>query len=125
VAAPRDNDLAVYVTHRHTITYASATSALAGQPVDFARNLITTNNTPVFGILESDATQNKDVAIALQGICQGLSGGAIAVGNAIGCDGTGRLVAVAAGVVSIGRALTATTLAGQKFQLLITREGTN
>jgi Uncharacterized conserved protein (DUF2190) len=125
VAAPRDNDLAVYVTHRQTVTYASITTAGTGQPVDFNRALVVANNVPVFGVLEQDAVQGRDVSIAIQGICQGISGGAIAPGQAIGCDGTGRFVAVAAGAVCFGRALSTATAAGQKFQMLITREGTN
>jgi hypothetical protein len=54
-----------------------------------------------------------------------LSGGAVAIGALVGSDATGKGITVAAGTQSIGRAMTATTAANQRFQIYITREGTN
>jgi hypothetical protein len=54
-----------------------------------------------------------------------LSGAAVAVGALVGSDAAGKGITVAAGTQSIGRAMSATTAANQRFQVYITREGTN
>jgi Uncharacterized conserved protein (DUF2190) len=125
VPAPRDNDLASLTYHRHTITYAGAAAALAGTAVDYARILNTGGVNPIFGVLESDAAPGETVSIAVAGTCQMISGAAVAVGAAVGVDGTSRAAVAAVGNQCFGRALTAATAAGQKIQVLITREGTN
>lgn len=122
--APRDNDLPVLTYHRHTITYAAVNPAFAGTPIGFDRVPVLSAGLSVFGVLESDAVIGQDVTIAVAGICQMISGGVIAVGNSITIDGTSRAIAGAVGNHLFGRALSAATAAGQKIQVLITREGT-
>jgi hypothetical protein len=122
--APRDSDLSVRTYHRHTITYAGTASVLAGTAIGFDR-LPATGTQPIFGILESDVSPGQDVTIAVAGVCQMLTGAAIAIGASVGVDSTSRAITVAAGTQSFGRALSAATAAGQKIQVLITREGTN
>lgn len=121
--APRDNDLAVLTYHRHTITYAGAVAALAGTAIGFDR-LPATGTQQIFGVLESDVAPGKDVTIALAGICQMIAGAAIGVGALLGVDGTSRAITVGLSSQLFGRALTAAGAAGQKIQVLITREGT-
>jgi Uncharacterized conserved protein (DUF2190) len=64
------------------------------------------------------------VGVAMAGMVEGLAGAAIAVGALVAADATSRLVAAVGGVQSIGRAMSATSAAGQKLQVYITREGT-
>ena len=123
MAAPRDSDLPVYTYHRHTITYLGI-PLVAGQAVSFDRIGISSPTIPVFGVLEFDAVAGQDVAIAVAGICQMIANSAIAVGSPIGVDSTSRAIFANAGNQIFGRALSATTAAGQKIQVLITREGT-
>ena len=126
MAAPRDSDLPVFTYHRHTITYAGVAPAAAGTAIGFDRQIAGNAGQPAFGILEFDAVTGQDVTIAIAGICQCISsGGGIFIGNAIVFDSFGRATTVAAGVQIFGRALSAATAAGQKIQVLITREGTN
>jgi Uncharacterized conserved protein (DUF2190) len=123
--APRDQGVLVNVTQSLSITYLSATAAVAGQLVDYAGNLAVSAATPVYGVLRDDATQNRVVSIVTDGLVEVLSGGAVAIGNAICADATGRGAATGAGNQCLGRAVSAASAAGQRFQMLITREGTN
>ncbi|MGL4619156.1 MAG: DUF2190 family protein [Chroococcidiopsis sp.] len=120
----RDTGVPTHSLQNLSMTYASPTSALVGQLVGWD-GLLSTGATPVKGVLLDDAVQNQTVSIGMAGLHECLSGAAVAVGALIGSDGTGRGITVGAGVQSIGRAMTATTAANQKFQLYITREGTN
>jgi Uncharacterized conserved protein (DUF2190) len=125
VPAPKDFGVPVNTLQQLSITYASATAALAGQLVWWDGQLATSPAVSPMGLLVEDAAQNKTVVVAMAGLGEGLSGGAIAIGQAVGTDGTGKLVALGAGNHTIGRAMSATTAANQKFQVYITREGTN
>lgn len=125
MAAPKDSGVPTNTLHQLSITYASATPALAGQLVWWDGQLATSSAVSPMGILIEDATQNKTVVLAMAGLAEGLSGAAIAIGQPVGTDGTGKLIALGAGSHSIGRAMTAATASNQKFQVYITREGTN
>lgn len=103
-------------------TYAGAAPAVAGQLIGWDGNLATTT---IMGVLLDDAVQNQTVSVGMAGLHECISGSAIGAGSPIGVDGFGRGVPVAAGLHVIGRAMTATTNVNQKFQVYITREGTN
>jgi hypothetical protein len=127
MAAPRDSDLPILNLQRHTITYAGTVAALAGTAIGFDRLPFVLGAgavAAVFGVLEMDAAPGQDVTIAVAGICQMISGGAVTIGSRVMADPTARAI-IAPGVNNpvFGRALTATTAAGQKMQVLITREG--
>ncbi len=122
--APRDVGLPVNVIQSLSIDYASATAALSGQLVDFAGNLVVAAATPVYGVLREDATQGRTVSVATVGMVEIIAGAAVAVGAAITADASGRGITAAAGNQIFGRALSAATAANQRFQALITREGT-
>lgn len=107
-----------------SMTYLSPAAALAGQLVGWD-GLLSTGATSIRGPLIDDAIQNQTVSVGMAGLHEVLSSGAVAIGALIGSDGTGRGIAVAAGVQSIGRAMSATTAPNQRFQVYITREGTN
>ena len=125
MAAPRDSDLPIFNLQRHTITFAGVAVALAGTAVGFDRLPIVLVATPVFGVLEFDVVPGQDATIAVAGICQMISGAAVSIGSAVTIDATSRAIVGAAGQQLFGRALSAATAAGQKIQVLITREGTN
>lgn len=76
---------------------------------------IITNDTGL--IAGDDVTfQIKDIGIAV-------AGGAVAIGDELATDNTGKLVKAAAGQFIIGTALTAATSSGQKFQVEINKLG--
>ena len=103
-------------------TYTGVAPAIAGQIIGWVGNLATAT---IMGVLLDDAVQNQTVSVGMAGLHECISGSGIGVGSPIGVDGFGRGVPVAAGFHTIGRAMTATTNANQKFQMYITREGTN
>lgn len=103
-------------------TYTGAAPAVAGQLIGWDGNLATST---IMGVLLDDAVQNQTVSVGMAGLHECLSGTAVGIGSPIGVDGAGRGVPVAAGLQTIGRAMSATTNANQKFQIYITREGTN
>ncbi len=121
--APKDRTMPVHTYHRKSIKYAGTVAAVAGTAIAFNLQTVPNSTTPIFGILESDANPQDDVTIAIAGETEMLTGGAIAVGGFIGSDTLGRAIVVSAGSQSIGRALTTATAAGQRVQVLITREG--
>jgi Uncharacterized conserved protein (DUF2190) len=126
--APKDQGVPVNVIQSLTMQYLSATPAVAGQMVDYTGNLVTAAGTvPIYGVLRDDAVQNRYVSVAVAGLVEVLSGGAIAAGSAVASDATGKGVTAAVGQHSIGRVVpgSAATAANQKIQVLITREGTN
>jgi hypothetical protein len=124
---PKDQGVPVNVTQSLTMQYLSAAPAPAGSLVDFAGNLVVAAATPIYGVLREDAVQNRYVSVAVAGLVEVVAGGVLAAGNAIGANATGQGISVAAGTQSIGRIVqgSAATAAGQKVQMLITREGTN
>lgn len=123
---PKDQGVPVNVIQSLTMQYLGATAAPAGSLVDYTGNLAT-GATPIYGVLREDAVQNRYVSVAVAGLVEVIAGGALAPGNAIGANATGQGVSVAAGTQSIGRVIqgSGATAAGQKVQMLITREGTN
>jgi Uncharacterized conserved protein (DUF2190) len=121
--APKDRTLPVHVYHRKSIKYAGTVAAVAGTAIGFNLQPVTNLTTPIFGILESDANPQDDVTIAIAGETEMLTGGAIPIGSPVGADFQGRAILVSAGSQSIGRALTLSIAAGQRVQVLITREG--
>ena len=120
----KDTGVSTHSLQNLSATYLSLTAALAGQLVGWDR-LLSTGATPIKGVLLHDAVANQTVSIGMAGLHECLSGGAIAVGALVGSDANGRGITVAAGTQSIGRAMSATTAVNQKFQIYITREGTN
>jgi Uncharacterized conserved protein (DUF2190) len=120
----RDTGVPAQSLQNLSMTYLSATAALPGQLVGWD-GLLSTGAAPIRGPLLDDAAQNQTVSVGMSGLHEILSGAAVAVGSLIGSDATGKGIVVAAGTQSIGRAMTATTAANQRFQVYITREGTN
>jgi hypothetical protein len=121
----RDTGVSTQSIQNLSMTYLSPTAALAGQLVGWDGLLTSSAATPIRGVLIDDAVQNQTVSVGMSGLHECLSGGAVSIGAPVGTDVTGKGVAVGAGAQSIGRAMTATTAANQKFQIYITREGTN
>ena len=126
MAAPRDSDLPVFTYHRQTVRYTGPTNlGVAGTAVGFTGIQPNGFGFAVYGILEFDVATGQDVTIAVAGICQVISGGAINIGDALTFSALGPAFSTGAGNQIFGRALSAATAAGQKVQMLITREGTN
>jgi hypothetical protein len=123
MAAVKDTGLPVNVIQSLSIRYNSVAAATAGQLVDFAGNLAILATTPVYGVLRQDAVQNEIASVATFGLVEITCGAAVPVGSPISADPTGRGIVAVATTQIFARALTATTVAGQKFQALITREG--
>lgn len=125
--APKDQGVAVNVIQSLTMQYVSGVPAVAGQLVDYTGLLVAAATTPIYGVLRDDVAPNRFASVAVAGLVEVVSGGALAAGNLVGSDGSGRGIAVAAGTQSIGRVIqgSSATTAGQKVQVLITREGTN
>jgi len=96
---------------------------LAGVAIGFDRTQVTSPLTAVLGIAESDMAPGATGSLAVAGVCQMLSGGAVAIGAPVTADPTGRAFPAALSQRIFGRALSAATVAGQKIQVLITREG--
>jgi hypothetical protein len=125
--APKDQGIPVNVTLSTTIQYTSATPAPAGSMVDFNGALPATGNTPVLGVLREDAVQNRYVSVALAGLVEIISGSAITAGDRVNSGTDGRALSSGAGAQAVGRIMPgySATAAGQRIQMLITREGTN
>lgn len=123
--AVKETGVPTHVIQSLSINYTNATPAVLGQFVDYAGNVVTASTTPIYGPLREDASQGRTVSVGTAGVVEVISGGVFAIGAKIGSDVAGRGIQVGAGVESIGRALSASTAAGQFFQMLITREGTN
>jgi Uncharacterized conserved protein (DUF2190) len=124
--APRDQGVSVNVTQSLSIQYLGAVKADAGTMVGFD-GLIAGASVPVLGVLREDATQGRWVSVAVAGVVEAISGGTSLVsGNPISSDASGKGIPVTSGVHILGRVLPGvlSTTAGQKVQLLITREGT-
>jgi hypothetical protein len=124
--APRDQGVPINVTQSLSMLYLGAALAVAGTLVGYD-GLVATGATPIFGVLREDATQNRWVSVAVAGLVEIVAGGTLAAGNAIGANATGQGISVAGGTQSIGRIVpgASATAAGQRVQMLITREGTN
>lgn len=120
----RDTGVPTQVIQSLSVVWQGVTPALPGQFISWSGNPVATL-IPIKGVLQDDAVQGRAVSVAMAGVVEVLSGGAIAVGSIVGSDASNRGVVVAPGDQSIGRAMSATTAAGQKFQMYITREGTN
>lgn len=120
----RDTGVPTQSLQSLSMIYLGVAAALAGQLVGWD-GLLSTGATPIRGALIDDAVQNQTVSVGMAGLYEVLSGAAVAIGALVGADATGKGVTVAAGTQSIGRAMTATTAANQRFQVYITREGTN
>lgn len=123
---PRDGDLPTFVYHHFTISLAPQTGVTpAGTPIAFDKTPVILPSTPVLGITEFDvAAIGGDVTLSLAGIAQVITGGAVAVGDAITFDTTSRAITAATGNQIAGRALNAATAAGSKIRILFSREGT-
>jgi hypothetical protein len=124
--APRDQGVPVNVTQSLSIQYVGAAPAVAGTLLDWAGN-VATGAAPIFGVLREDATTGRWVSVAVAGLAEVLSGAALSAGNSVGADATGRGVSLAPGSQTLGRIIqgSTATAAGQRVQMLITREGTN
>ena len=120
----RDTGVPTQSLQRLSAIYASGIPSLAGQLIGWD-NLPSTGGTPIKGALVDDAALGQTVSVEMSGLVEVLSGAAVAIGALVGSDGIGKGVTVVAGTQSIGRAMTATTAANQRFQVYITREGTN
>jgi hypothetical protein len=123
--APREGDLPTFVYHHFTVSLPTSSPAIVqGTPISFARTPVILPTTPVFGTTEFDvAAGGGDMTLSLNGIAQVTTGGAFAIGDPITFDTTSRATLAAAGNQIFGRALDASTAAGSKARVLITREG--
>lgn len=123
---PRNLGLPTNVSLSLTMTYNGLTPALAGQFIGWDGQLVIAPGTSIAGVLREDATTGKNVSVAMSGLVEVLSGGAVAVGNAIGADIAGKGAVAAAGAQIFGRVFQGSpiTAANQRFQMFITREGT-
>jgi hypothetical protein len=124
--APRDQGVPVNVTQSLSMQFLSATPAVAGTLVGY-NGLTSNGGNAIFGVLREDAAQNGWVSVAVAGLVEVLSAGALNPGDAVGANGIGQAAAVTAGTHMIGRVIpgSSATAAGQRVQVLITREGTN
>jgi hypothetical protein len=124
MAAPKDFGVPSSVLHQLTVRYtgSAATPALAGMIVDWNGNIGTGQ---IMGVLVEDTSAGKDAGVVMAGIAEVLSNGVISVGQTVGTDGVGRGIVVSPGAQVLGRAMSGTTGPNQKFQVYITREGTN
>jgi hypothetical protein len=120
--APKDFGVPTNVLHQLSVTYIAAAPGQAGLLVDWQGSL---GVGQIMGVLVEDTSAGKIAGVAMAGLVEVICGAPVAVGSPIGTDGVGRGIPVGAGVQIIGRAMSATTALGQKFQMYITREGTN
>lgn len=120
----REANLPGYNILRLTVAYNGVADAAMNTPIDYQGVPAILPGTPVYGLAEFDVAPGKDLTIIVAGITQSISGGIIAKGDPIAFDATSRAIPAIVGSNVFGRALTATTDAGQRFQVLITREGT-
>ncbi len=119
----RQGDLLTHVLQRLTVTYTGTATATSGTPIDYTGAPVVDPTVPTLGILEQDTDPGQPTAVITHGLCQIISGAAIAKGAAISFDATSRGISSATGNRIFGRAMSTATAAGQKMQLLITREG--
>jgi hypothetical protein len=122
MAAPKDFGVPTNLLHQLTVIYISGLAGQAGMLVDWQGNV---GVGQIMGVLVEDTSTGKSAGVAMAGLVEVICGAAVAVGSPIGTDGAGRGIPVGAGAQIIGRAMSATTALGQKFQMYITREGTN
>lgn len=108
-----------------TTTYTSSGAGVTGKLITYAGALGSAGTSVIYGVLQQDCVQNDTVSVAVGGLVEVLSGAAVAVGAAVVSDSAGRGVTATAGDKIFGRAVSAAAAANQKFQVLITREGTN
>jgi hypothetical protein len=118
----KDTGVATQSLQNLSRTYIGVAPAVAGQLIGWDGNLASTT---IMGPLLDDAVTGQTVSVGMAGLHECISGSAVGIGSVIGVDGSGRGVPVAPGFHVIGRAMSATTAANQKFQMYITREGTN
>lgn len=91
------------------LTQARAVSGLGAVPAAAARCL---------GIARTSAAIGERVTVDVDGTAVGEAGAAIAIDAALELDASGRFITKAAGV-TVGRALSATTAAGQMLEVLL------
>jgi hypothetical protein len=121
--APKDFGVSTHVLQEFTFRYTAAPALPAGRLVNHGMTTVASSAEPLLGVLRDDVTQGRDVSVGLAGIVEVISGAAIGNGVAITSDAAGQGVVAGAGSYIIGRALSTTAAAGQRFQMLITREG--
>jgi hypothetical protein len=96
------------VTAGHGVGFTGAQASVAGQKIA--------------GLAFTDAVTGDDYSVLISGVGEAIAGGAITVGASLTMDAQGRAVVSAAGTDYIfGDALTATTVAGQKVEVLMRR----
>jgi hypothetical protein len=120
----KDTGVPTHSLQNLSMTYLGAAPALAGQLIGWD-GLLSIGTGPIRGPLLDDAVTNQVVSVGMAGLHEVISSSVVIVGSLIGSDNTGRGIVVGPGSQSIGRAISATTGANQKFQVYITREGTN
>ena len=81
-----------------------------------------TNATDVAGVAQEAAATGAPLDVAERGICIAEAGAAITAGSALKVDSSGRVITSSAGTdVRIGKSLEAASAAGDKIQILISR----
>lgn len=112
----------------HTVV-ANEVTGITGLALNAAGN-VTAVATDALAFAESDlpvplpaAGTVTLVTAAFDGLIQGVAAAAIAVGARLTITTGGQVVTAVAGQFVIGRAMSATTAAGQRLQIFITREG--
>jgi hypothetical protein len=121
--APLDTGIATNITQSLTITYNGVAGAQAGQIINYNGSRSSSPATTMMGVLREAPVLGQPCSVAVAGLVEVLSGGAVAIENGVTTDANGNGVVAAAGQHILGRALSAATAAGQRFQVLITKEG--
>jgi hypothetical protein len=101
----------------------AANAISTGYFVNFAGAQISTAGAVVYGIAQTDIASGSVGTVTTIGEEQCVASAAIAVGAAVSSAADGRARTAVSGDFIVGRALTATSAAGQLLKILITREG--
>ena len=74
----------------------------------------------IIGVLQNDPKLGEAASVVCGGLTRGIAGGAIAPGDMVSANSTGQCVATTtANNKVVGKAVTATTTAGDHFELIV------
>ncbi len=104
-------------------TLKALTPISVGVAVDYQGNQISSLGVPVLGIARNDVTVvGQYFAVAVLGTTVARTGGAIALGDPLRFDATGRVIQAKSGETAFARAKGAATAADQYIEVFIVRE---
>jgi hypothetical protein len=75
------------------------------------------------GVAMESALSGEAVAVGIAGIIECKAGAAVAIGNNVGCDSSGRAIQAASGKPILGTALTAASGADEFISVLVGYQG--